>query len=126
MPEAMDREGEVAKGRVRKPITFLTNGTIAILLIIVMLLSVVEGYKHAVVACPEGSLYSFTADDAIQWQLIYGLPAFLLINIQAYIATRGLQATGIRGMVFGLTVAIMWMFAWLYAGGFGGHDSSCY
>ena len=52
-----------------------------------MLLSVVEGYKHAVVACPEGSLY-FTADDAIQWQLIYGLPAFLLINIQAYIATE--------------------------------------
>ena len=61
----MDREGEVTKGRVRKPITFLTNGTIAILLIIVMLLSVVEGYKHAVVACPEGSLYSFTADDTM-------------------------------------------------------------
>ena len=122
----MGDEGEVAQRRVRKPLTFFTNGIIAILLIIVMLLSVVEGYKHAVVACPEGSLYSFTADDAIQWQLIYGLPAFLLINIQAYIATRGLQATGIRGMVFGLTVAILWMFAWLYAGGFGGHDSSCY
>ena len=117
--------GEVAKRRVLKPITFFTNGIIAILLIVVMLLSVVEGYKHAVVACPDGSFGSFTAHDAIQWQLIYGIPALFLINVQSYLLTRGSQSSGIRGMVFGISVAILWMFAFLYAGGFGGHDSSC-
>ena len=121
----MGDDGEVAQRRVRKLLTFFTNGIIAIVLIVVMLLSVVEGYKHAVVVCPDGSFGSYTAHDAIQWQLIYGIPASFLINVQSYLATRGSQSSGIRGMVFGISVAILWMFAWLYAGGFGGHDSSC-
>ena len=74
--------GEVAKRRVLKPITFFTNGIIAISLTVVMLLSVVEGYKHAVVACPDGSFGSYTAHDAIQWQLIYGIPALFLIKVK--------------------------------------------
>ena len=121
MSEAMDHEGDVVKSRYRKFIIFLMNGIMSLLLIILMFFLVSTGYWEGVVECPEGH----AEGDGLWWSAIYGIPVLLLINIQSYLATRGSHSSGIRGMVFGLTVGILVAFVSLYAGGYANDTIRC-
>ena len=121
MTEAMDHEGDVVKSTYRKFIIFLMNGIMSFLLIILMFLLVSTGYWEGVVECPEGHAIG----DGMWWSAIYGIPVLLLINIQSYLATRGSHSSGIRGMVFGLTVGILVAFVILYAGGYAMDTNLC-
>tara|TARA_B100001113_G_C20718292_1_gene452448 strand:- start:129 stop:494 length:366 start_codon:yes stop_codon:yes gene_type:complete len=121
MSEAMDHEGDVVKSRYRKFIIFLMNGIMSLLLIILMLFLVHTGYWEGVVECPEGHAQG----DGLWWSAIYGIPVLLLINIQSYLATRGSHSSGIRGMVFGLTVGILVAFVFMYAGGYAMDTNLC-
>lgn len=123
MSEAIDHEGDVVKSRYRKFIIFLMNGIMSLLLIILMFILVSTGYWEGVVECPE--VNGHATGDGLWWSAIYGIPVLLLINIQSYLATRGSHSSGIRGMVFGLTVGILVAFVSLYAGGYASDTNFC-
>lgn len=105
----MDHDGDMAERKTWKFTAFTINGAIGFLLPIAMFFFIAYGYAYPEPRCTDSFLYI-----GVRWGLIFSIPMLVLINVQSYLLTRGAHSPGLRGMVFGLSVSIAGMMAFLY------------